>query len=316
MSIVQDMLASHRLVGGIVYDAVLRGPWSIISRFEPEHCRPIFPVPERIVAYHYVRRGTLTCALPGEAPVVAEPGTMALFPRNDAHVICSDTSVPPTPAEDVFQSDGKQGPNQVRIGKRGEECAIFCGWLGVADSDEMLLGALPAMLVASLADSTKGDFLASSMRYAAEDLGADPALVARLSQLFFEEAVLRYLATVPEDEGRRVTALRDPVVGRALRLLHREGEDDLTLDELARTAGVSRTVLAERFTAAFGEPPMRYRSRWRMRRATQILREGGESIAEIAHRFGYGSEAAFSRAFKRVHAQPPAAWRKQHASRG
>ncbi|BBC72065.1 hypothetical protein AEB_P1197 [Altererythrobacter sp. B11] len=312
-SIVQDMLTSHRLVGGIVYDAVMRGPWSIISRFEPEHCRPIFPVPERIVAYHYVRRGKLTCALPGTQPIVAGPGTMVLFPRNDAHVICSDITVPPTPAEDVFTSDGKHGPNQVRVGEKGDECAIFCGWLGVSDSDEMLLGALPAMLVASLENGGKGEFLATTLRYAAKDLGADPALVARLSQLFFEEAVLRYLSSLPEEDGRRMTALRDPAIGRALRLLHREGEDDLSLDALARAAGVSRTVLAERFITAFGDPPMRYRTRWRMRRAAKLLREGRESIPEIAHRMGYGSEAAFARAFKKAHAQPPAAWRKRHA---
>ena len=309
--VVQDMLGSHRLVGGIVYDAVMKGAWSIISRFEPEHCKPIFPVPERIVAYHYVRRGTLTCVLPGEPPIQAGAGTMVLFPRNDAHIICSDPAVTSTPAEEVFTSDGKHGPNLVRIGKSGEECAIFCGWLGVADSDEMLLRALPAMLVASLGDSAKGAFLSSSLRYAAGDLGADPALVARLSQLFFEEAVLGYLSTVPAQESRRIEALRDPAVGRALALLHREGEDELTLDELARAAGVSRTVLAERFTAAFAEPPMRYRAHWRMRRAAHLLREGRESIAEIAHRVGFSSEPAFARAFKKAYGQPPATWRRQ-----
>lgn len=313
MSVVQEMLGSHRLVGGIVYDAVMRGDWSIISQFEPEHCRPIFPVPERIVAYHYVRRGRLTCALPGEPPITAGAGTMVLFPRNDAHVICSHPSVRPTPAEEVFNSDGKHGPNVVRIGENGEECAIFCGWLGVRDSDEMLLGALPAMLVASLGDSAKGAFLSSSLRYAAEDLGADFELVARLSQLFFEEAVLRYLATVPAEQGRRIEALRDPAVGRALVLLHSDGDDPLSLESLARAAGLSRTVLAERFVAAFGEPPMRYRARWRMRRAAQLLREGRESIAEIAHRVGFGSEAAFARAFKRSYGEPPVAWRRTQA---
>lgn len=288
----------------------------MISRTDPEHCRPFFPVPERIVSYHYVRSGRLTCALPGHEPVISDAGTMVLFPRNDAHVICSDAALAPTPITDIVVFEDRFGPNVVRYGETGEECALFCGWLGVEDSDEMLLGALPAMLTASLGDSPKGAFLSSSLRYAAQDLNADYKLVARLSQLFFEEAVLRYLDSVPPEEGRRLEALRDPAVTRALALLHRDNDEPLSLDELAREAGVSRTVLAERFIAAFGEPPMRYRARWRMRRATQLLRDGRETIAEIAHRTGFSSEAAFTRAFKKTHGQPPATWRRDHGPAG
>jgi AraC-like DNA-binding protein len=313
MSAIEQMMTSHRLVGGIVYDATMAGEWSLLSQFEPEHCAPIFDVPERIVAYHYVRSGTLTVCLDGHPPLVAEAGSMVLFPRNDAHIICSSPDVPPTPAEDVFNLDGKQGPNVVRVAGEGEQCALYCGWLGLDEGHEALLAALPPMLVAHLGDGAQGAFLASSLRYAAEELGANPELVARLSQLFFEESIRRYLESVPEAEERRLAALRDPALARALAKIERDLASEIALESLASAAGVSRTILAERFAAAFDESPMRYVARQRMRRAAAMLSAGEESVAQIAFAVGFSSEAAFTRAFKREYGSPPATWRAQAA---
>ena len=313
MNLIQQMMASQRLVGGIVYDAVFAGDWSIMSRFEPKHCAPIFPVPDRIVAYHYVRRGRLIVCLPGADPLIADAGSMVLFPRNDAHVICSSPEVPATPAEQVFTSDGKQGPNIVRIAGDGPECALYCGWLGVDDQEQALIAALPSVITARCDVGARGAFLSSSLRYAAEELSGNATMVARLSQLFFEEAVSRYIESLPPEEEERVAALRDPAVGRALKLLHDPGQELLTLTSLAREAGVSRTVLVERFVRIFGEPPMRYRLRWQMRRAAQQLCDGGR-IADIAYDSGFSSEAAFTRAFKRHYGLPPAAWRASQQS--
>jgi YesN/AraC family two-component response regulator len=75
-------------------------------------------------------------------------------------------------------------------------------------------------------------------------------------------------------------------------------------------ATISRSALAERFTQLIGESPMRYLAGWRVQLAKQMLRDGDSSVAEIAARVGYESEAAFNRAFKRTAGSPPAAWRK------
>ena len=308
MNLIQQMMAAHRLVGGIVYDAVMTGDWSIMSQFQPEHCAPIFPVPERIVAYHYVRSGDLVVQLPGAEPLVASAGTMVLFPRNDPHIICSSPEVPPTPAEQVFTSDGKQGPNKVRITGEGPEIALYCGWLGVDDEEQALIEALPPVLTARSDGTAQGAFLSSSLRYAAEELSGNAAMVARLSQLFLEEAITRYLEALPPAEEQRLATLRDPAVGRAAKLLQDVNIGDLTLEAVAREAGVSRTVLVERFVRAFGEPPMRYRLNWRLRHAAQQPRDGS-NIAEVAYGAGFSSEATFTRAFKRRYGLPPAAWR-------
>jgi AraC-like DNA-binding protein len=93
-------------------------------------------------------------------------------------------------------------------------------------------------------------------------------------------------------------------------LLHGEPDRGWTVDELARGAALSRSALAERFTALVGEPPIQYLMRWRLALAARELRSGSDSISRIAERSGYESEAAFSRAFKREFGTPPAAWRK------
>jgi AraC-like DNA-binding protein len=96
-------------------------------------------------------------------------------------------------------------------------------------------------------------------------------------------------------------------------LLHDRVAHDWSLEELAKEVAMSRTVLAERFQHFVGQPPMRYLARWRMQLASSLLSEGKLSFAEIADRIGYGSETAFSRAFKREVGMAPALWRDRQA---
>jgi AraC-like DNA-binding protein len=106
--------------------------------------------------------------------------------------------------------------------------------------------------------------------------------------------------------------LRDQYVGRALMALHAHPSRDWTLEALAQEAALSRSAFAERFTSYVGHPPMQYLTNWRMQLATNYLRRGTESVASIANRVGYDSEAAFSRAFKKVVGAPPGEWRDVH----
>jgi len=109
--------------------------------------------------------------------------------------------------------------------------------------------------------------------------------------------------------------LRDRHVGAALSLIHARPSYDWTLDSLAREAGASRTVLAERFVHFVGTPPMQYLSRWRMQIAASLLCDGQANLARIAEVVGYESEASFSRAFKKVVGSPPGTWRRGRARR-
>jgi len=126
----------------------------------------------------------------------------------------------------------------------------------------------------------------------------------------------RYVESLPPEGKGWLAGLRDVHIGRALALLHGEPTRAWNVDELGREVALSRSALAERFTALVGEPPMQYLMRWRLALAAQMLRSGKESVARVAERSGYESETAFNRAFKREFGMPPVSWRKAGSSEG
>ena len=137
---------------------------------------------------------------------------------------------------------------------------------------------------------------------------------AGLGELMFLEVVRRYIAGLPAHDTGWLAGLRDPAVGRALALIHARPAHPWTLETLAAESGLSRSALAERFADLVGEPPMQYLTRWRLTLAAAALRSSGRAIAQVAEEYGYESESAFNRAFKREFEVPPAAWRRQRAA--
>ena len=109
--------------------------------------------------------------------------------------------------------------------------------------------------------------------------------------------------------GSGLAGARDPIIGQALALLHKEPAHPWTISNLARRIGLSRTRLAERFRHFLGEFPMAYLAQWRLKLGAEILQPTEDSVAEVAAAVGYGSEAAFNRAFKREFDCPPAQFR-------
>jgi len=136
-------------------------------------------------------------------------------------------------------------------------------------------------------------------------------VLARLSEALFAEAIRHYMDELTPGKSGWLAALRDRYVGRALSVLHEQPAYPWTVDKLARTVGLSRSALGQRFTTLIGMPPMQYLTRWRTSLAASRLRESTVSILRVATEVGYESEAAFNRAFKREFGLPPAAWRKQ-----
>jgi AraC-like DNA-binding protein len=126
----------------------------------------------------------------------------------------------------------------------------------------------------------------------------------------FVEVLRRYIETLPPGQRGWLAGLRDEFVGRGLGLLHADPAHPWTIDELAGGVSMSRSAFADRFTAIVGQPPMQYLAQWRMQLAAGRLAIGNAKVAAIAEEVGYESEAAFSRAFKRLMGVSPAAWRR------
>jgi AraC-like DNA-binding protein len=189
---------------------------------------------------------------------------------------------------------------------------IVCGFLGCDPRPfNPLIEALPPILHlrASPANGWLDAFMRFALMEASEKRIGGSQILSRLGEVMFADLVRRYVEALPEDSRGWLGGLRDRHVGRALKLLHAQPARGWTLDELARQSGLSRSSFAERFTGFVGIPPMQYLQRWRLQMAASKLLDGVTSITVVAAQTGYESEAAFSRAFKRVLGEPPAEWR-------
>ena len=309
VDVLTDILGSLRLTGGVVIDADLHGDFCVRAQFTPAHCAPFFPTPDTLISYHYVRSGRMIVEVDGMPPASIEAGGIAILPRNDSHLLSSKVGLQPANADDVSWITA-DGVHHVAQGTDGPKTEVWCGFLGTAKSSaHPLLDALPPLLVLDVADG-EAEWLDSSMRFVAEE-NPPPDVVAKLAELFLAQAIRDYVEALPADAQGWLRGLADPAVSRALSIIHNRYAEDLEVEQLAREAGVSRTVLGERFVELIGEPPMRYCARWRMRMAANMLRDGRENTANIAFAVGFNSEAAFNRAFKREFGEPPATWRRR-----
>jgi AraC-like DNA-binding protein len=317
-----EILRAMRLTGGVFLEAAFTSPWCVVSRVSPEDCAGFLPLPRHIIAYHFVCEGELSVRVDGGVSVTARRGEIVILPRNDHHLLGSDLGTAPIDVNDLFEpGDGSQPGRLVYGTPATADTRFFCGFLSHNQPDDPLLSALPRVLKSRMEDAAASDWVESSLRFASRrptpDEKLSPAVLGKLAELLFIEAVRQYLQNDPAANGSGwIAGLRDPRVGRALALLHGQRERAWTTEDLAREVGLSRSAFAERFTGLVGDPPMRYLGRWRLQHAARRLVESVEPIARIAGEAGYESEPAFHRAFKREHRMTPASWRKQHTMAG
>jgi transcriptional regulator GlxA family with amidase domain len=175
------------------------------------------------------------------------------------------------------------------------------------------------VLKVNVRSDASGRWLENSIRnsvlQAASDTAGSDAVLAKLSEVLFIEVLRRYVESLPAGHDGWLGGVRDPVVGRALSMMHSRPADDWSIAKLAQESGVSRSVLAERFTHYLGEPPISYLTRWRMRLGAQLLNSTSRSVLDIATEVGYQSEAAFNRAFRREFGLPPARYRGRNRAK-
>lgn len=321
MNALLDVLRTMRFTGGIFLDCELTAPWCVTATaIGPDEIGPLpMPFPAHLIAYHYVTHGQLLLQLAGQAPIRIEAGEIVIFPSNDKFKLGSDLSIAPVNCKDLVLPAAIGKTARIEHGGGGARTRIMCGFLGTDTPNDPVMAILPSVLKLNMEQGASSDWIESSLRFAAQEMVAgragSRAILAQLAECLFMEAVRRYVDSLPEVQQGWLAGMRDPVVGRALALLHARKDHRWTTDELAGGTGLSRSAFAERFTRVMGEPPMRYLAKQRMRFAAQRLRTSHEPVARIAFEAGYVSEAAFNRAFKRALGVPPAIWRGLSADR-
>jgi AraC-like DNA-binding protein len=315
MDALSDVLRAVRLTGAIFFDVHASQPWVAETPQGRSIVAAMFPGSEHLISYHVVLQGRCWAEVPGEAPMQLDAGDVILLPHGDAHVLASKLGLRRAPDMSLYRMP-KEGHLPTRIamgGDDGDPAQFVCGFLGCdARPYNPLLAALPRVIRVSDEESgALAALLRAALAESREQRIGGQAVLGRLSELMFVDVVRRYLERLPPDRMDWLAGLRDPYVGRALTALHRDPSRAWSLEAMARDAGLSRSAFAERFTQYVGQPPMHYLASWRMQLAANLLTSGTDSVAVVASRVGYESEAAFSRAFKKAVGAPPSEWRRR-----
>ncbi|WP_235997294.1 AraC family transcriptional regulator [Nocardiopsis coralli] len=310
MDALNALLDGPKARGAFLQRSVLNPPWSL--RVEDR-------APLSIVA---LTRGSAWLSAAGDRPrklgagdVVTvrgpEPYTLAHAPDTPATVVvgpdqrCSSGGVDVTDSGALSVRTWGEAP--------GPEAAVVLSgtYRAPGELGSHLWHALPQVLVRP---AGTGSGTASLVELLGAEVGHDhlgQALVLdRVLDLLLAGMVRDWLAEGGAGIPGWYRAEADPVVGRALGLMRSAPERPWTVPALAAEAGTSRAVLARRFTALVGAPPMAHLARLRLALGADLLRGSDATLASVARRVGYGSAFAFSAAFKRRYGVSPSAYRE------
>lgn len=310
-----DVLGRIHLASAVFLRGEFSEPWAFASTDAQTLCQIVQPGARRLVLFHVAVEGMFSIKLDSGERATAQPGDAVVLPYCDRHSMGFPDDASPVPIASLLPMPPWAEMPVVRHGGGGKPTRILCGYL---HCDDLLfnpvLHALPRLIHVRASSAQAAQWREASLRYVVEQ-SARPgsrgqALLARLPELVLVDCLRQYANGLPSGRAGWLGALNDPVIGRALMLLHAQPATAWTVEKLARSVAVSRSVLAARFAQVLGVSPMRYLAQWRLQLAANLLRDEPQlGMFAIAERVGYEAEAAFSRAFKRHLGVSPAAWR-------
>ncbi|MDQ8201740.1 AraC family transcriptional regulator [Pelagicoccus sp. SDUM812003] len=298
-----EALHALRMSGAFYCRSDLSAPWGVELPAMPEH-----------LMFHVLTKGNCSLEVDGEMVRLAE-GDVVLVPHGTGHTLRGE---PEDQAVPLFETERQLITDRyewLSLGGGGEATRMICGAVQLGHPvAKRIVDVLPNCIRWKAAMEQGGPICSSISLLIAEmdawGVGGE-TLVTRLSDILVIQILRHWLETEGASSAGWLAALKDGQVGKALQAIHRRPNAMWSLGELASEAGMSRSAFAARFQELIGEPPMRYLRDWRMQMALERLSTGKETIAQLAEDFGYESEAAFSRAFKRVIGSAPGAFRKR-----
>ena len=316
MDVLSEVLRVVRLEGAVFFNGEFSAPWCLSEPPSATLASYLSPEAGHLILYHFLTEGRAYVRLPDGGREELAAGDIVVFPHGDAHLLGNGSPQKPVDAVQRFAKNLSEGLKLASFGGGGEITRFVCGYM-ICDPrlSEVFLAGLPKVLIVHVANEPSGEWIKNSIRFSVGEGNGSNAgsglVLARLSEVLFVETLRRYINTLPPDQTGWLAGARDPLIGEALALLHREPADPWTVSDLARRIGLSRTRLAERFRHFLGESPMAYLAKWRLKLGADLLQSTEDSVAQVALSVGYGSEAAFNRAFKREFDCPPAQFRRK-----
>lgn len=240
----------------------------------------------------------------GRDPVTLTGGDFVLIPHMQGFTMSSEVK----PPQNVPRMPLETGPGRFRLGAP-EVSVDVRALVGHCRFDtpasDLLVSLLPDMIHVSGQSRLTALVPIIHEETRAARPGREMILERLLEVLLIEALRSGSAATLPPGLLR---GLSDPQLASALHRIHAEAGGVLSVSEMARAAGMSRSGFFERFRKQVGCAPMEYATDWRMAVAKTLLRQGGLSNAEIALKVGYGSASAFGLAFARHEGLSPGAF--------
>lgn len=308
-----DMLRTIRLTGSLQFCFIASGAWETDAA--PSLGR-LAKSPTATMPFHIAVEGGCWLKMEGHEAVIAA-GDVVAFPFGTGHQIgagrngrqvtpVQDLPPPPWSELPVLQYGDGSGKNRVRL---------LCGFLQCdALGFKPLRDAMPKLLHVRTRGVEGAEWLRATVAQIVGEVdhpcAGSHSMLERLTEILFIQLLRHCIMSAPASATGWLAALGDPALGRCLSLIHETPCRDWSVQVLAAESGVSRSALAERFETVLATSPMRYVRDWRLCLASVALSTTRKTIAAIAEEAGYGTEAAFNRAFSRSYGIPPAAWRQ------
>jgi len=293
-----------RLTGSVYARSELTAPWGID-----------LPPLEGHMMFHVVTAGRCWLEADGSAPLLLERGSLVLVPHGLGHRLVDEPGRAAIPFFDLPIQRITERYEFLAHGGGGAACRLICVCVRFDHAAaERLIDALPPVVHLDAWDGGDDRWLTDTLRFIAREAETlrpgGETVITRLADVLVIQMVRHWIEHATEVDSGWLAALRDDRLGRAIAAIHREPGADWTLAGLARAAAMSRSAFAARFTEVVGEPAMRYLARWRLDLARAALKECDDAVGRVAERFGYRSEAAFARAFKREFGVSPGSDRR------
>jgi len=304
-----EVLHLMRMSGTFYALSEVTAPWGMAMPAIPD-----------TMMFHFVTEGRCWLEVDDLEPRVLEPGTLALVPHGRGHSLVHE---PGGPAVDLFAIPREELSDRyelIRHGGGGAMTRLVCGAVYFDNpAARQLVDLLPRVICVDAWSATQVEWLHGTLRFMASEARqlkpGGETIITRLADVLVIQALRTWLADEgsceSNCEGNWLRAIQDPQIGKAIVQVHRDPAAPWSVQELAATAGMSRSGFAARFKEVAGEPPLQYVTRWRMLMATSRLQESDTTLAELSERCGYRSEAAFSRAFKRAMGVSPGRMRRE-----
>ncbi|MCZ6669299.1 MAG: AraC family transcriptional regulator [Gammaproteobacteria bacterium] len=288
-----------RLNGTLYCRSELTAPWGVeLPAFDGQ------------MMFHVITSGHCWLEVEGEQPRLLQQGSLALVPHGNGHSIRSHPTADAEPLFDIPVEQVSERYEIMRYGGGGDLTQLTCGVVRFDHvAGQQLIAQLPKVLQIDTWEDEDGSWLQSTLRFIAREARelrpGGETVITHLADILIIQAIRSWIDSAPEADQGWLAALRDDQVGKALAAIHREPDKDWTVASLAKEVGMSRSGFSARFTNLVGQSAKRYLTQWRMQLARTQLQQSSDSLSVLAERLGYQSEAAFSRAFKRVFGVPP-----------